>query len=372
MLALGALLACKRGGSSAANDAGTSPPASAPRTAPPASVNLPSGLQAPTSFADLAARADPAVVAVRTVIMQGGRSGSRRVVGEGQGSAFVYDPEGLILTNSHVIANAAQIRLTFANQRELDATVVGRDPPTDVAVLRVEEKGLPYVPLGDSDDTRVGDWVMAIGNPFGLSHTVSAGIISAKGRTRDDVKGLGDGSGYYNFIQTDASINPGNSGGPLLDLGGRVVGINTAVRARANNIGFAVPINMVKELLPRLIRDGKIVRSGVGIRVVGVTPEHQKRLGLADRSGALVSGVNPGGPAEKAGLASDDVILGFDGAPIPGPEKLRWLASLAGVGKAVALRVARGSRRFDVKVTLDALPETPSDVAEELDPFDVR
>src|SRR5690606_6257174 len=163
-------------------------------------------------------------------------------------SGFVYDPDGLILTNNHVVANAADIQVTFAQDgRELKARVVGRDPPTDIAVLRVDAKGLSALPLGDSDKTRGGDWVVALGNPFGLSHTVSAGIVSAKGRTRDDVKGL-DSSGYYNFLQTDASINPGNSGGPLLDTSGRVVGINTAIRARANNIGFAIPINMVREL----------------------------------------------------------------------------------------------------------------------------
>ena len=378
-----ALFACKwtgstgSGSSASASASAANPVASLGPPVPPAkSVLFPAGATAPPSFADLAALADPAVVAVKTTLVQTGRTGSRRIVGEGQGSAFVYDPDGLILTNNHVIASASEIRVFFKNERDVEATVVGRDPPTDLAVLRVEGKDLPHLALGDSEAARVGDWVVAIGNPFGLSHTVSAGIISAKGRTRDDVRGLGDGSGYYNFIQTDASINPGNSGGPLLDLGGRVVGINTAIRARANNIGFAVPIDMVKELLPRLIRDGKVVRSAIGIRVVGITPAHQKRLGLSDQSGALVSGVNPGGPADKAGLATDDVILAFDGQPVVGPEKLRWLASLAGVGKHASLQVARGKRRFDLKVTLAELPEAPAEQPQSHedseDPFGVR
>ncbi|MBX3127799.1 MAG: trypsin-like peptidase domain-containing protein [Polyangiaceae bacterium] len=315
----------------------------------------------PRSFADLAAKADPSVVFVRTMQEQRGRTGRRRVIGEGLGSGFVYDADGLILTNNHVIENASEIRVTFGKRKEMTATVVGRDPPTDIAVVRVSEKGLPFLPLGDSDTARVGDWVVAIGNPFGLSHTVSAGIVSAKERTNQDVRGLGDGTGYYNFIQTDASINPGNSGGPLLDMDGRVVGINTAIRAQANNIGFAIPINMVKELLPRLIQDGKIARSAIGISVSSVTADDVERLGLPEPRGALVRLVLPGGPANRAGLQVDDVILDFEGKAIAGPEQLRWLASLAGVGKAVTVKVLRGKREMTVKLTLSELPSAESD-----------
>jgi serine protease Do len=316
----------------------------------------------PRSFADLAAKADPAVAFVKTLQEQRGRTGRRRVIGEGLGSAFVYDSDGLVLTNNHVVKDATDIRVIIA-KKEMKATVVGRDAPTDIAVLRVEAKGLSFLPLGDSDATRVGDWVLAIGNPFGLSHTVSAGIVSAKGRTGSDVKGLGDGTGYYNFLQTDASINPGNSGGPLLDTAGRVVGINTAIRANANSIGFAIPINMVKELLPRLIKDGKIQRSAIGIVVSSVTEEDAARLGLADTAGALVRSVIPGGPADKAGLQMDDIITAFESEPVPGPEKLRWAASVAGVGKNVTLRVSRGKRSFELKVALGELPAQP-DAAE--------
>jgi serine protease Do len=347
---LSALLACK---STAKPPAGTGLPSGAVPVAtpaptlalPPPLAPLPSG-SIPSSFADLAARADPGVVFVKT-LQERGIAGRRRVIGEGLGSAFVFDPNGLILTNNHVIEGASEIRVIFGHKPEVAATVVGRDPPTDIAVIRVEEKDLPYVPLGDSDATRVGDWVVAIGNPFGLSHTVSAGIVSAKGRTNQDVRGL-DEYGYYDFLQTDASINPGNSGGPLLDVAGRVVGINTAIRAQANSIGFAVPINMVKELLPRLLKDGRIQRSELGVHVQGVQPEDQTRLGLPNLTGAILRAVKPGGPADRAGLKPDDVIIGVDGQPIPGPERLRWLISLSGAGRSVTLRVVRGGRTFDL------------------------
>jgi serine protease Do len=313
---------------------------------------------APATFADLAGTVDPAVVFVRTLQERRGLSGRRQVIGEGLGSAFVFDPNGLILTNNHVIEGASEIRVIFGRKKEMDATVVGRDPPTDIAVLRVNATGLAHVPLGDSDATRVGDWVIAIGNPFGLSHTVSAGIISAKGRTNQDVKGL-DESGYYDFLQTDASINPGNSGGPLLDMSGRVVGINTAIRAQANNIGFAIPVNMVKELLPTLLKNGKIERSAIGVHVSALMPEDISRLALPNEAGAIVRFVVPGGPADRAGLRPDDVILSFDGHAIGSPDRLRWLASLAGVGRNVTLRVVRGTRTFDLKMTLEALPPLP-------------
>ena len=333
---------------------------SAPPIVPPVvQLVAPPGLQAPSSFAELAAKADPAVVFVKTLQERRGITGRRQVVGEGVGSAFVYDPDGLIITNNHVIEGASEIYVVFGRKRQVKATVVGRDPRTDVAVIRVEEKNLPFLPLGDSEAVRVGDWVVAIGNPFALSHTVSAGIISARGRTIQDVKGL-DESGYYDFLQTDASINPGNSGGPLIDLAGRVVGMNTAIRRSANNIGFAIPVNMIKELLPRLIADGGIKRSAIGVVVAPLMPEDRERLKLPEEAGVLVSVVVPGGPADKAGLVVDDVIISFQGEPLPSPDRLRWVASLGGVGKTVTLRVARAGRVFDLQVKLEALPERPS------------
>ncbi len=345
-------------------------PVSAAPAAPPVVLLPPApGAQAPASFADLAEKADPAVVFVKTVQERRGLTGRRQVVGEGVGSAFVYDPNGLIITNNHVIEGASEIYVVFGRKRQVKATIVGRDPRTDVAVIRVEERNLPYLPLGDSESVRVGDWVVAIGNPFGLSHTVSAGIISAKGRTIQDVKGL-DETGYYDFLQTDASINPGNSGGPLLDLAGRVVGMNTAIRAKANSIGFAIPVNMIKELLPRLLADGGVKRSAIGVVVAPLMPETRERLKLTEELGVLVSVVVPGGPADKAGLVVDDVILAFQGEPLPSPDRLRWVASLAGVGKAVTLRVARAGRIFDLQLKLEALPERgPSQQAPQEEEF---
>ncbi|HLV66791.1 MAG TPA: trypsin-like peptidase domain-containing protein [Polyangiaceae bacterium] len=359
VVALGlALSACKRaapptpGAASAVPVTALPPPPPSPPP-PPASP----GALAPASFAELAAAADPAVVFVKTIQEKQLLAG-RRVVGQGLGSGFVYDSNGFILTNNHVIESASEISVVFGRTREVSATVVGRDPPTDVAVLRVEATGLPALALGDSDAVRVGDWVVAIGNPFGLQHTVSAGILSAKGRTHQDVRGL-DETGYYEFLQTDASINPGNSGGPLLDTNGRVVGINTAIRAEANSIGFAIPVNMVKEILPRLLKDGWVRRSKVGVQVSSVQPEDAERLQLGSVLGALVTNVIPGGPADRAGLRVDDVILEFDGKPVSGAERLRWIASLAGVGRTVTLRIARGGRLFETRVTLEELRQGP-------------
>ncbi|HET9931458.1 MAG TPA: trypsin-like peptidase domain-containing protein [Polyangiaceae bacterium] len=349
-----AVTACNGSGKSAS----PMPSASVlPPSAPQAAV-VPVPGNAPTSFADLVAHADPGVVFVKTTHERRALPG-RSIIGEALGSAFVYDPDGLILTNNHVIEGATDIQVTVGNSRVLSATVVGRDPPTDVAVLRVEAKGLPALPIGDSDASRVGDWVIAIGNPFGLSHTVSAGIISAKDRTNQDLNRSGGGlseEGYYDFLQTDASINPGNSGGPLLDTQGRVVGINTAIRGGANNIGFAIPINMVKEVLPRLLKDGKIQRSALGVVVSPVLPDDVERLKLGAPGGALVNSVVAGGPADRAGLAIDDVILAFNGRSILRPEHLRWSASLAGVGSSATIRASRRGRQFDIKVTLGELP----------------
>jgi serine protease Do len=323
---------------------------SAPPVQPPhAPAN---GASLPLSFAPLVKRAKPSVVTVRAWVKRRNAFGRDIIEAEGVGTGFVYDAKGYLLTNHHVIENAAKIVVSFADRGEIEAKVVGTDPPTDVAVLQIEKDGLQAMPLGDSNALQVGDWVVAIGNPFGLEHTVSAGILSAKGRSRDDVKGL-DPTGYFNFLQTDASINPGNSGGPLLNLSGQVVGINAAVRANANNIGFAIPIGMVVQLLPMLLRDGKVQRSAIGIWVEDVSGDEAKRLKLDRRRGARVAKVIPGKAADRAGLAVGDVILAFDSKTVADPNELRWLASIAGVNKSVSVRVARGERMFDLRVTLD-------------------
>jgi serine protease Do len=324
----------------------------------PQTVILPGGVQAPASFADLAEHAAPSVVFVRT--NQTHRYGTRRVLGRGLGSGFIIDPDGLILTNHHVVENAARIDVVVGKDRRLRATIVGADPPTDLAVLRIDARGLPALNLGDSNALRVGDWVLAIGNPFGLANTVSAGIISAKDRTTEDVPGL-DPRGFYSFLQTDASINPGNSGGPLLDLGGNVVGVNTAINVQAHKIGYAIPINMVRELLPNLIGQGHIERAAIGAVISSLKPVDMPRIGVDNLKGALVRQVSEGGPGAQAGLAVDDVILEFNGRDIPGPWALRWAMSLAGVGSVVKLVVRRATGQLqDLEVKLGDSSELPA------------
>jgi serine protease Do len=320
----------------------------------------------PTSFAPIAHLADPSVVTITTVgeeeeISPFTRTVRRRET-KGLGTGFVIDKNGTILTNNHVVGDANTIQVKLSDGRELEAKVIGTDPPTDVAVVRIEAKDVRPLTLGDSDALDVGDWVVAIGNPFGLSHTVSAGIVSAKGRTKEDVQL--DPAGYYDFLQTDASINPGNSGGPLLDLKGEVVGINSAIRGGgAQGIGFAIPINMVKQLLPMLLRDGHVTRSALGVRILDsrlLSKEDRQVLGIADGErivGAVIGDVNPGAPADQAGLARGDIILAFEGQPIERFGQLPWFASTAGVGRSVTLRVQRMGKRFDLKVTLGKLQD---------------
>jgi serine protease Do len=310
----------------------------------------------PLSFAPIVNAADASVATVRAIYREADPRGRDRTKAEGFGTAFVYDPAGYLLTNHHVIDKADEITIGFKDGKQLPARVVGSDKRTDVAVLKVEATGLPALPLGDSDEIVVGDWVVAIGNPFGLAHTVSAGILSAKGRTSDDVKGL-DPTGYFDFLQTDASINPGNSGGPLLNLKGEVVGINAAIRANANSIGFAIPVNMVKQLLPLLLRDGKIRRSALGVIVAELSGDQAGRLGKPGTRGAWVKAIQGSGPAASAGIQVDDVIVGFDGKSIEDPNALRWYASIFGVGRTATVKVVRGAKELDVRVTLGELPE---------------
>lgn len=312
------------------------------------------------SFADLAAGADQAVVQVRTIHRKRSRSGRRQITDEGLGSGFIYDSGGKLLTNNHVVANASSVLVMLRDGREFAAKVIGADPPTDVAVLRVNASGLPSLSLGNSERLRVGDWVVAIGNPFGLSHTVSAGIVSAKERTLADLDGAENGAGYVNFLQTDASINPGNSGGPMIDPDGKVIGISTAIRANSNNIGFAIPIDMVAEMLPALVSEGRIRRAALGLTVEAVTPEEMKRLHVLNTGGAVVRAVQAGGPAERAGIRVDDILLEFDGKVVEKPERLQWLVSMAGVGHVAALRLMRQSKSIEVRATLDELPNTPA------------
>jgi serine protease Do len=258
--------------------------------------------------------------------------------------------DGMIVTNNHVVENAKQITVTFNDGRELPATLVGRDLKTDLAVVKVNAKGgpLPTVELGDSDRLRVGDWVMAIGNPFGFNNTVTVGIVSAKGRV------IGAGP-YDDFIQTDASINPGNSGGPLFDEYGRAVGINTAIYSQSGGnigIGFAIPINQVKELLPELEAKGSVTRGWLGVSIQKVTPDLAQSLGLDEAKGALVADVSNDGPAGDAGLRRGDVIVAYDGKAIADAAALPALVASTPVGNTVSVEVMRNgtTKTFHVKV----------------------
>lgn len=320
-------------------------PALAPAPPPAAPVVQPASV--PATFADLATMANPAVVYVRTVQSQ--QRGFRRVLQPGSGSGFIFDASGKILTNHHVVSGAHAIQVELDDGRALMAEVVGADALTDLAVLSVPATNLPALSLGDSEQVRVGDWVVAIGNPFGLEHTVSVGIISAKERTGRDVK-LGDPDAYYSFLQTDASINPGNSGGPLIDMQGRVVGVNTAINQAANNIGFAIPVNMIRALLPRLLKDGRVQRAAIGVQVADVSLDDEARFHLPHRKGAFIVQVVPGSPAAEAKLKAGDVVVEFHGQRIESPEDLRWEASLAPIGQEVSVVLMREGKKLELKL----------------------
>lgn len=276
---------------------------------------------------------------------------------EGLGAGFVIDASGLILTNAHVIESARRIRVVIEENgfpHELDAEVVGTDPLTDLALIRVAaEHPLPVLPLGDSDAIEVADWVVAIGNPFGLAQSVTFGIVSQKGRS--DVTPQGR-HGYFDFIQTDASINPGNSGGPLLNLRGEVVAINNAVNASGQGIGFAVPINMAKKVLPQLAADGKVSRAWIGLSIRDVPWELAQSLGLRRPGGVVVSQVAEGGPAAVAGIADGDVIIEFEGRAIRSSPALRWEVACSPVGSKIPVVVLREGKRIALNVILQPLP----------------
>lgn len=274
---------------------------------------------------------------------------------QGAGSGVIIRADGYILSNNHVIENANTVEVRLLDDRVFKAEVVGRDPATDLAVLKVDPKGasLPVVPLGDSDAVKIGSWAVAIGNPMGLSHTVTAGIVSAKGRR--DVQPDGRLM-YRDFIQTDASINPGNSGGPLFNLQGQVIGINTAINARAQGIGFAIPVNMIKKVLPQLAEDGRVSRSWIGVQIAPVDVDVARSLGMERPHGAAIMQVVPGGPAAKGGLQEEDVIVRFDQKLIERHDDLPWLASTAGIGRTVEVDILRRGQRRSLNITLGRLP----------------
>ncbi len=264
------------------------------------------------------------------------------------GSGFIITKDGYILTNEHVVENPGTVTVTTQDGHNYVAKIVGHDEKSDIALLKIDAKhDLAVAPLGNSDELKVGEWVMAIGNPFGFDHSVTAGIVSAKGRF---IPG-----NYQDFIQTDASINPGNSGGPLIDLRGDVVGVNCAIYTHTGasmGIGFAVPIELVKEELPQLKSSGKVVRGWLGVYIQKVTPEMAESLGLADSRGALVNKVLDGGPAKAAGVKRGDVIVAFDNQPVSDSRELPLLIGRTDLGHKGMLKVIRDKQTIDLPVTI--------------------
>lgn len=320
--------------------------------AAPAPETLAQARSLGNAFSQIAESAGAGVVSVRveqkTPVAYRGRA-------MGQGSGFLVSADGYLLTNHHVVASAGRIAVVLRDGREFPAKVVGSDAKSDVALLKVEGKDLPFLKLGDSDAMRVGEWVVAIGNPFGLSSTVTAGIISAKGRNS---VGIND---YEDFIQTDAAINPGNSGGPLLNLRGEVIGINSAILSRSGSnagIGFAIPVNLAKRIQNQLRRNGKVVRGYMGVTIQELTPELAETFGT--RHGVLVAEVAKGSPADHAGLQAGDVIVALGGEDLKNIGALRnRVAALAPGAKATVVLLRDGSRR-KVEVTIGTRVEEPS------------
>ncbi len=277
----------------------------------------------------------------------------RESIRQGAGSGFIIDPKGLVLTNNHVVEDAVSITVHLDDGRSFPAEIVGRDPLTDVAVIRLQGKDvkdLPVVALGDSEALKVGDWLLAIGNPFGLASSVSLGILSAKAR---DIQA----GPYDDFLQTDAAINPGNSGGPLFNMKGEVIGINTAIVGGGTGIGFAVPSNMIKALLPQLEKEGAVTRGYLGIGIQDLTADIAKALNLPVTEGAIVNEVSPGGPSAKAGLKLDDVVVAIDGQKIGSANALTRAVALKRPGTTSTLTVYRNGNKQDVKVTLGTRPD---------------
>jgi serine protease Do len=269
----------------------------------------------------------------------------------GGGSGVIVDKEGYILTNNHVVEGADKVKVRLNDGREFTATVKGQDQRTDLAVLHIKSKDLPAATLGDSDKLEVGEWAIAIGSPFGLEHTVTVGVISAKGRS-----GLGTGT-YEDFIQTDASINPGNSGGPLLNIDGEVVGINAMIIQPGTGIGFAIPINMAKQILNDLIKEGKVVRPWLGISVQDLTPEMMEYFKVKEKEGVLVGQVYPGTGAEKAGLTSGDIIKSVDDKAIKNANELVKEIQKKKVGQKIKLNLLRDGKAMTIEVTTSSMPD---------------
>ena len=341
----------------------------------------------PMNFTDLAQKAKPGVVNIRTVkIVKGGGRVFRHFFGKpfgdndpfkdffgpnpGQdpqrefkqrslGSGFIIDRKGYIVTNNHVVENADQIKVKLANEKEFDAKIVGRDPKTDLALIKIAASSdLVPLKIGDSDALKVGTWVVAIGSPFGLEQTVTAGIVSAKGRI------IGSGP-YDDFIQTDASINPGNSGGPLINMKGEVVGINTAIIASGQGIGFAIPINLADGIIAQLKTSGEVTRGWLGVGIQDLTPELAEYYKVKDKKGVLVTHVFKGDPADKGGIKAKDIIIKIDGKLVPTARELSGTIAGIAVGKKIAILLIRDGKEKTVYIKVAKRKDDESLVSKE-------
>src|SRR5437773_2448335 len=352
------------------------------KAAAPAPIATADALQA--AFVSVAERVRPAVVHIGTLqVMRGrrppmipgpkaddpffkdffrsffGRSGPGRreeFQTPGLGSGVIVDRRGYVLTNFHVVKGADAVTVRLADKQEFRGRIVGSDSKTDIAIIKFDAPAdVRVATLGNSDALRVGEWAIAIGNPFGLDQTVTVGVVSATGRADVGI------ATYENFIQTDASINPGNSGGPLVNLRGEVIGINTAIVATGQGIGFAIPANMVKRVTSQLIDRGKVTRGWIGVAMEPLTTELAQALGLHDTQGAVVARVYPGGPAAIAGLVQNDVIVTFDGTPVEDYHHLQRLSADAEVGKTITLGVVRSRERRTLELRIAEAPDRAAD-----------
>ncbi len=362
-------------------------PQSGVGVAPAAAASLAALDNRPPSFAAIAKKTMPVVVNISTTAQRSGRGGANdpieeffnRFFGEAPprennqrslGSGILISKDGEILTNYHVVRNADTIKVKLADQTEFEARLIGKDDRTDLALIKIRRSGgnLPFARLGSSNQLEVGDWVMAIGNPFGLDHTVTAGIVSAKGRV------IGAGP-YDNFIQTDASINPGNSGGPLINAAGEVVGVNSAIFSQTGGnvgIGFAIPIDLAKKVADQLRKNGRVVRGWLGIRAQDVTPQLASSLGVT-RAGemAIVAEVTEGSPAAEAGIKTNDIVVEFNGKPVPKSHEFPTVIADTPPGQKVTLKIIREKKEQTVAVKIGELPDE-SDASQQTEAKDAE
>ena len=333
------------------------------------------------AFVSIAEHITPAVVSIETQRTEARRRGQQRQRGavppgleelfeqfdpnrrpqpaEGSGSGFIVSPDGYILTNNHVVADADRVNVTLNDKRIYRAKVVGRDPTTDVAVIKIDGTNFPTVTMGNDNDARIGEWVLAVGNPLGLDFTVTAGIISAKGRSGSLAQLYRTQLAIVDYIQTDAAINPGNSGGPLVNIRGEVIGINSAIASSTgyySGYGFAVPITLAKTVMEDLIAEGRVRRAVIGVTINEVRPEDAESAGLREIRGALVGGFSENSPAKRAGLEPGDVIISIDGKPIDRVATLQRIVREHKPGETIELEVMRYGERRRFRVALTEAP----------------